>query len=59
MALGNGINKDTARPLEVYVDINGNEWICDKEVISDIDPERPLEDQNIIRCQMMPFDHGG
>jgi hypothetical protein len=56
---GEGILKNSARETAVYVDKKGNTWICDKEVIGDIDPNIPLEEQNIDSCQIMPFDHGG
>jgi hypothetical protein len=56
---GEGILKNSARETAVYVDKKGNTWICDKDVVGDIDPNKSLEEQNIERCQIMPFDHGG
>jgi streptogramin lyase len=56
---GEGILKNSVRETAVYVDKKGNTWICDKDAIGDIDPNKPLEKQNIERCQIMPFDHGG
>lgn len=57
--LGNGILKQSARALAVYVDANGNSYICDKDEAAKIDRSRPIEEQNLTRCQVMPFDHGG
>ena len=57
--LGNGIQKTSARAIAVYVDENNNTWICDKDVVGQIDPSRPFAEQNIARCGIMPFDHGG
>ena len=56
---GNGILKASARDLAVFVDEKGNSWICDKEAVKNIDPNKPFEEQGIERCQVMPFDHGG
>ncbi len=56
---GNGVLKTSARQYEVFVDEKGQTWICDKEVVDQIDPNRPFEEQNMERCQIMPFDHGG
>jgi hypothetical protein len=28
--VGNGIRKNSARPIEIHVDTNGEYWICDK-----------------------------
>jgi hypothetical protein len=28
--VGNGIRKQSARPIEIHVDSNGEYWICDK-----------------------------
>lgn len=56
---GEGVLKKSARQLTVFVDENGNSWICDAEAAKNIDPNKPFEDQNIEGCQVMPFDHGG
>ena len=56
---GNGILKTSARENAVFVDENGNTWICDRDAIKDIDRTKPFEDQHIERCQVMPFDFGG
>ena len=56
---GNGILKTSARENAVFVDEKGNTWICDRDAIKDIDRTKPFEDQNIERCQVMPFDFGG
>ena len=56
---GEGVLKTSARELTVYVDKKGDTWICDKDAVKDIDPNKPLEQQNMERCQIMPFDHGG
>lgn len=56
---GNGVLKNSARQLSVFVDDKGNSWICDKDTVKDIDPNKPFEEQNMERCQIMPFDHGG
>jgi streptogramin lyase len=57
--LGNGIVKTSAREIAVVVDEKGYTWICDKDAVKGIDPNRPLTEQNIESCQVMPFDHGG
>jgi hypothetical protein len=56
---GEGVLKTSARELAVFVDEKGQTWICDKEAMKNIDPNRPFEEQGIERCQIMPFDHGG
>jgi hypothetical protein len=56
---GEGILKKSARELAVFVDEEGNSWICDKDAVKDIDPNKPFSEQNMERCQIMPFDHGG
>ena len=56
---GEGVLKTSARQFEVFVDEKGNTWICDKDAAKSIDTNRPFEEQNIERCQVMPFDHGG
>ncbi|MBD3383105.1 MAG: hypothetical protein GF404_13045 [candidate division Zixibacteria bacterium] len=56
---GEGVLKTSARQLSVFVDDKGNSWICDKDAVKDIDPNKPFEEQNMERCQIMPFDHGG
>ena len=56
---GNGVLKQSARELSVFVDEHGNSWICDKDAIEHIDRNRPFAEQNVERCQIMPFDHGG
>lgn len=56
---GNGILKTSARELAVYVDEKGFTWICDKDAVKSIDRNKPFAEQNIERCQVMPFDHGG
>ena len=58
-ALGNGVLKTSARELAVFIDEKGNSWICDKDAVKDIDPNKPFEEQNIEHCQIMPFEHGG
>ena len=57
--LGNGIRKNSARQLVQFVDEKGNTWICDRDAMSQIDPTRPFEEQNIAGGQVIPFDHGG
>jgi len=56
---GEGVLKSSARELSIFVDDNGNTWICDKDAVKDIDPNKPFSEQNLERCQIMPFDHGG
>jgi hypothetical protein len=56
---GNGVLKNSARELAVFVDEKGNQWICDKDAVAQIDRTKPFSEQNIERCQVMPFDHGG
>jgi hypothetical protein len=56
---GDGVLKTSARELVVFVDDNGDSWICDKEEAQNIDRNVPFEKQNLERCQVMPFDHGG
>jgi len=56
---GEGVLKTSAREMTVFVDADGSTWICDKEAAKNIDPQKPLSDQGIERCQVMPFDHGG
>ena len=56
---GNGVLKQSARELTVFVDEDGNSWICDKDAAKHIDRNRPFAEQNIEGCQVMPFDHGG
>jgi hypothetical protein len=56
---GDGVLKTSARELAVIVDDNGDTWICDKDAVKDIDRSKPFADQNLERCQVMPFDHGG
>ncbi len=56
---GNGVLKKSAREFTVFVDEDGTSWICDKEAADQIDRSRPFKEQNIERCQVMPFDHGG
>ena len=56
---GEGVLKTSARAMEVFVDEEGNTWICDKDAVKDIDLNKPFAGQNIERCQIMPFDHGG
>ena len=59
MQLGNGILKNSARELAIVVDKKGYTWVCDKDAVKSIDPNRPLAEQNIESCQVMPFDYGG
>jgi predicted RNA-binding protein with PIN domain len=56
---GEGVLKTSARELSVFVDEEGNSWICDKEAAKNIDPNKPFAEQGMERCQIMPFDHGG
>jgi streptogramin lyase len=56
---GEGILKTSARELAVFVDEKGNTWVCDKDAVKNIDRTRPFEEQNIERCEIMPFDYGG
>ena len=56
---GEGILKSSARELSVFVDEDGNTWICDKEAAKNIDPNKPFSQQDIEKCKVMPFDHGG
>lgn len=56
---GEGVLKTSARELAVLVDDNGDTWICDKDAVKDIDRSKPFAEQNLERCQVMPFDHGG
>ena len=41
-----------ARPMKVFVDKNGNEWICDKSV----DPSSGFAAQGCWRTDQMAFD---
>ncbi|MBD3170552.1 MAG: hypothetical protein GF307_13790 [candidate division Zixibacteria bacterium] len=56
---GGGVLKKSAREFSVLVDEEGNTWICDKEAAANVDRNRPFSEQNLERCQVMPFDHGG
>lgn len=56
---GNGVLKSSARELSILVDENGDTWICDKDAVKNVDTSKPFSGQNIERCQVMPFDHGG
>lgn len=56
---GAGVLKTSAREMTVFVDEEGNTWICDKEAAKKIDRSKPFAQQGIERCQVMPFDHGG
>jgi len=56
---GNGVLKNSARELAVFVDEKGHTWICDKDAAAQIDKNKPFAEQNIERCQVMPFDNGG
>jgi len=56
---GEGVLKSSARELRVFVDKNGDTYICDKETAANVDPDKPLAEQGLERCQVMPFDHGG
>jgi hypothetical protein len=56
---GDGVLKKSAREFSVLVDDEGNTWICDKEELKNVDPNKPFAEQNLERCQVMPFDHGG
>jgi hypothetical protein len=56
---GDGVLKTSAREFTVFVDEEGNTWICDKEAAKGIDPNKPFSEQDVERCQVMPFDHGG
>lgn len=46
------ITKGGARPMKVFVDNNGNEWICDKNVNLD----KSLAGQSCWRTDQMAFD---
>ena len=41
-----------ARPMKVFVDSNGNEWLCDK----DIDSSGSFASQGCWRTDQMAFD---
>ena len=56
---GAGVLKTSARQLAVFVDKDGSTWICDKDAVKNIDPNKSFAEQNLERCQIMPFDHGG
>ncbi|MBD3233237.1 MAG: hypothetical protein GF315_05890 [candidate division Zixibacteria bacterium] len=56
---GNGVTKTSARDLVVLTDEQGATWICDAEEAAKVDRNRPFGEQNLKRCQVMPFDHGG
>ncbi|MFC1556927.1 hypothetical protein ACFL6I_04915 [candidate division KSB1 bacterium] len=57
--LGNGILKTSTRPLAIFVDKNGNEYVCDKDSIANLDSSRSFEEQECIGCASNPFDIGG
>jgi len=59
ISLGSGIKKTSARPTAVFVDINGNEYICNVECIEKLDPNRSFEDQMCPECKDNPIDVGG
>ncbi len=44
-----------ARPLKFFRDVEGNGWLCDKN----IDPDRDLREQGCWRCDEMAFPTGG
>ena len=56
---GDGVLKTSARELAILVDKNGDTWICDKDAVKNVDRSKPFAEQNLERCQVMPFDHGG
>ena len=39
---GNGVLKSSAREFQVFVDEEGNTWICDKDEAAKIDPNKPF-----------------
>ena len=41
-----------ARPMKVFIDSNGNEWLCDKNV----DPNGSFAGQGCWRTDQMAFD---
>ncbi len=41
-----------ARPMKVFVDSHGNEWLCDK----DVDANSNFAAQGCWRTDQMPFD---
>lgn len=46
------LTKGGARPMKVFVDSHGYEWLCDK----DADPKGSFEAQGCWRTDMMAFD---
>ena len=46
------VAKGGARPMKVYIDSNGNEWLCDKNV----DPNGDFASQGCWRTDQMAFD---
>jgi len=44
-----------ARPMKFFKDMDGNGWLCDK----DIDPKSDFEKQGCWRCEDMAFPAGG
>ena len=49
--LGEGVLKPGIRPIKVYLDENGEYWLCDADVDETID----LKEQACWRCSEVPF----
>ncbi len=44
-----------ARPMRFFKDMEGNGWLCDK----DVDPDKDLREQGCWRCDEIAFPFGG
>jgi len=49
---GTELTTGGARPMKVFVDSHGNEWLCDK----DVDPSGSFAAQGCWRTDEMAFD---
>ena len=58
--LGTGVVKSPAFEIKTYVDrTTGHVWTCDREAFDKIDRTKPMAEQSIPGCEIMPFDYGG
>lgn len=51
-SIGNGVNYQGARGMKTFVDANGYEWLCDRNV----DPSGDFASQGCWRVDQMAFD---
>ncbi|MFC1553675.1 hypothetical protein ACFL7D_03475 [candidate division KSB1 bacterium] len=48
---GKGIVKTSARPLAIFIDKNGNEYVCDKKCNDRFDPSLLLRNRSVPNVQ--------